>query len=248
MRTVNGGKKSPAPSAAGRISDPWKAVISISEHDEWLKRRLKGIGGSDAAAVVGMSPFKSNVALWEEKTGRRKAADISDNPRVKYGKEAEKYLRELFKLDFPQYWVDYDEFGMIANNPDMPFCFATLDGDLSEVDDSQPMQLIERSGILEIKTCEIMRPSQWEEWTGQIPQHYYIQVLHQLIATGYDFAIVKAQLKYHDKNGDMQAAIRHYKIERSDVLTDLEWLAEREKAFWHCVESGTKPAQILPEI
>jgi len=214
-------------------------VILISEHDEWLKRRLKGIGGSDAAAVVGLSPFKSNVALWEEKTGRRKAADIGGNPRVKYGKGAEKYLRELFKLDFPQYRVDYDEFGMIANNPDMPFCFATLDGDLTESG---------RRGILEIKTCEIMRSSQWAEWNGQIPQHYYIQVLHQLLATGYDFAIVKAQLKYRDKNGDMQAAIRHYKIDRSDVLADLEWLSEREKVFWHCVESDTKPAQILPEI
>ena len=214
-------------------------MILISEHDEWLKRRLKGIGGSDAAAAVGLSPFKSNVSLWEEKTGRRKAADISDNPRVKYGKEAEKYLRELFKLDFPQYHVDYDEFGMIANNPDMPFCFATLDGDLTESG---------RRGILEIKTCEIMRSSQWAEWNGQIPQHYYIQVLHQLLATGYDFAIVKAQLKYRDKNGDMQAAIRHYKIDRSDVLADLEWLSEREKVFWHCVESDTKPAQILPEI
>lgn len=214
-------------------------MISISEHDEWLRKRLKGIGGSDAAAVVGLSPFKSNVALWEEKTGRRKAADIGGNPRVKYGKEAEKYLRELFKLDFPQYFVDYDEFGMVALNPDMPFCFATLDGDLAESG---------RRGILEIKTCEIMRSSQWAEWDGQIPQHYYIQVLHQLLATGYDFAIVKAQLKYHDKNGDMQAAIRHYKIERSDVLADLEWLTAKEKVFWRCVESDAKPAQILPEI
>lgn len=216
-------------------------MILISEHDDWLKNRLKGIGGSDAAAVVGMSPFKSNIALWEEKTGRRKAADISNNPRVKYGKEAEKYLRELFKLDFPQYSVDYDEFGMIANNPDMPFCFATLDGDLTERETN-------RHGVLEIKTCEIMRASQWEEWNGQIPQHYYIQVLHQILATGYDFAIVKAQLKYHDKNGDMQAAIRHYKIERKDVLEDLKWLVEKEKVFWRCVETDTKPAQILPEI
>ncbi|KAF5042430.1 YqaJ-like viral recombinase domain protein [anaerobic digester metagenome] len=220
----------------------------MSEHDEWLKKRLKGIGGSDAAAAVGMSPYKSNVELWEEKTGRRKAADISDNLRVKYGKEAEKHLRELFKLDFPQYFVDYDEFGMIANNPDTPFCFATLDGELSKLDDSKPMRLIRRKGILEIKTCEIMRSIQWKEWDGQVPQHYYIQILHQLLATGYDFAIVKAQLKYHDKNGDMQAAIRHYKIERADVLADLERLSEREKVFWRCVETDTKPAQILPEI
>lgn len=210
-------------------------------HEEWLRAREKGIGASDAAAAVGMSPFKSNLELWEEKTGRRKAKDISDNPRVKYGKEAEKYLRELFKLDFPEYLVDYDEFGMISNDPEFPFAFATLDGDLTE-------HITARKGILEIKTCEIMRSSQWAEWNDQIPQHYYTQVLHQLLSTGYSFTILKAQLKYTDRNGNKQAAIRHYRIERADCLDDIKWLAEREKEFWNCVESGKPPAQILPEI
>lgn len=209
--------------------------------EEWLKARLNGIGGSDAAAAIGMSPFKSNLELWEEKTGRRKADDISDNPRVKYGKEAEKYLRELFKLDFPEYMVDYDEFGMISNDPEFPFAFATLDGELTE-------HITVRKGILEIKTCEIMRSSQWAEWNDQIPQHYYIQVLHQFLATGYSYAIVKAQLKYADRNGVKQAAIRHYHIERTDCLDDIKWLAEQEKGFWNCVKSDMRPAQILPEI
>lgn len=202
---------------------------------------MRGIGGSDAASVVGMSPFKSNLELWEEKTGRRKAEDISDNPRVKYGKEAEKHLRELFKLDFPEYRVDYDEFGMISNDPEFPFAFATLDGDLTEIGTV-------RNGVFEVKTCEIMRSSQWAEWNDQIPQHYYIQVLHQLLSTGYSFAIVKAQLKYTDRNGAKQAAIRHYHIERADCMDDIKWLAEQEKAFWSCVESDKPPAQILPEI
>ena len=37
--------------------------------EEWLQARRRGIGGSDAAAVLGLSPWKSNVRLWEEKTG-----------------------------------------------------------------------------------------------------------------------------------------------------------------------------------
>ena len=41
--------------------------------EEWLKERKKGIGGSDAATVLGKNPWKTNVELWEEKTGRRKA-------------------------------------------------------------------------------------------------------------------------------------------------------------------------------
>lgn len=208
---------------------------------DWLKARLHGIGASEAAAVVGMSPYKSNIELWEEKTSRKQAKDISDEPYVKYGKEAEKHLRALFALDYPQYQVDYDEFGMIQNNPDCPWAFATLDGALTE-------RKTGKEGILEIKTTEIMRAGQWDEWNGKIPQHYYIQVVHQLLATGYSFAILKAQIKYHDRDGQMQEAIRHYYIEHSEVESDIKWLAEREKVFWDCVVNDKKPALILPEI
>lgn len=38
--------------------------------DEWLDVRKRGIGGSDAAAAVGISPWKSPLELWMEKTGR----------------------------------------------------------------------------------------------------------------------------------------------------------------------------------
>ena len=215
-------------------------VMIMTEHDEWLKKRLHGIGGSDAAAVVGMSPYKTNVELWEEKTGRAKAPDISFDSHVQYGKKAEVYLRELFKLDFSQYRVDYDEFGMIANNPDMPFAFATLDGALTD-----PQK---RHGVLEIKTVEILRAGQWKEWDGRIPQHYYIQVIHQLLATGYDFAILKAQIKYTGRDGSQCAAIRHYPIERTDVLDDIAWIEEREKTFWGYVEHNERPPLILPEF
>ncbi len=211
-----------------------------TNHGDWIKARLNGIGASEAAAVVGMSPYKSNVQLWEEKTGRRIAPDISDKPYVQYGKEAEKHLRALFALDFPQYQVDYDEFGMIRNNPDCPFAFATLDGALAEKSSG-------RRGVLEIKTTEIMRAGQWEEWNNRIPQHYYIQVVHQFLSTGYDFAILKAQIKYQ-KDGQPAAAIRHYYIERSEVENDIRWLAEHEKVFWDCVINDKRPALILPEI
>jgi predicted phage-related endonuclease len=127
---------------------------------------------------------------------------------------------------------------MIRNNPDCPFAFATLDGELYDG----------RHGILEIKTTEIMRSNQWAEWDGKIPQHYYIQIVHQLLATGYDFAILKARIKHTDRNGAKQATIRHYHIERADVLEDIKWLAEREKRFWTSVETDKRPNQILPQL
>lgn len=49
----------------------------VNNRKEWLKARQKGIGGSDAASVLGISPWKTNVQLWEEKTGITEPEDIS---------------------------------------------------------------------------------------------------------------------------------------------------------------------------
>ncbi len=38
--------------------------------DQWLNVRKNGIGSSDAAAAVGLNPYKSQLELWLEKTGR----------------------------------------------------------------------------------------------------------------------------------------------------------------------------------
>ena len=110
----------------------------------WLELRKKGIGASDASAVVGMNPYKTNVELWEEKTGRRESEDISGKPYVKYGIEAEAPLRKLFFLDFPQYKGTYKPYDVIYH-PVYHFLFATLDGRLKEIETS-------RKGTLEVKT------------------------------------------------------------------------------------------------
>ena len=71
-------------------------VYDFENEQQWLKGRMNGIGGSDASAVVGMNPYKSNIDLFEEKIGRVMPKDISDKPCVIYGKNAEEYIRELF--------------------------------------------------------------------------------------------------------------------------------------------------------
>ena len=134
----------------------------------WLAARKNHIGGSDAAACVGMNPYKNNVRLWEEKMGMVLPEDISEKEYVQYGTEAEKYLRELFALDFPEYQVLYDENNMFLN-PDFPWMHASLDGEL--VDQRG------RHGILEIKTTNILQSMQREKWNDRIPDNYYCQIL-----------------------------------------------------------------------
>lgn len=210
---------------------------------EWLKARQKGIGGSDAASVLGISPWKTNVQLWEEKTGITEPEDISEKEVVRFGKESEAAIRQLFQLDFPEYKVSYDEFGMIANEADCPFIFATLDGELTDQNG--------RKGILEIKTTEIRRPIDWKKWKGQVPDYYYAQIVHQLLATGYDFAILKARIRERrDVFGEFgwSVTVRHYLFERSPLLEDIAYLKEKEIAFWRAVQTKTRPALILPEL
>ncbi|MDL2324033.1 YqaJ viral recombinase family protein [Ruminococcaceae bacterium OttesenSCG-928-A16] len=229
--------------------------VEFTAYQEWLEARKKGIGASDAACVLGLNPWKSNTKLWEEKTGRLTPEDIGHKPAVKYGKESEAHLRNLFALDFPQYRVSHDEFGMIANIPKCPWLFATLDGELELVSPSEPTTSNQRLGVLEIKTTEIMRQDQWEQWNGRVPDHYYCQILHQLLATGYGFAILKAQIKYRDYIDDdpetsMRITTRHYRFDANNetVSADMQHLLKKEIEFWGCVQSDRMPPQILPQI
>ena len=211
----------------------------LQGHDAWLEARSHYIGGSDAAAVLGLNPYKSNLELWQEKTGLVVPEDISEKPYVKYGHAAEGYLREMFALDFPEYEVAYAENNIWLNDA-VPFAHASLDGWL--------MDQGGRRGILEIKTTNILRSMQKETWNRRIPDNYYVQVLHYLMVTEFDFAILKAQLKYEFPGGDIMLQTRHYKIERSEVEDDISYLARNEADFWRNVQAKKKPALLLPEI
>lgn len=212
----------------------------MPSREEWLKERQKGIGGSDAAVILGLNPYKNNIRLWEEKTGKVQAEDISDKPYVKYGTQAEELLRELFKLDFPQYEVSHDE-NTIIKHPKYPFLFASLDGQLVDKETGE-------LGILEIKTTNILQSMQKEKWKEKIPDNYFCQVLHYLNVTGYSFAILKAQLKY-DFDGDIKLETRHYKINRCDFEEDIKELEKAEVEFWtKYVEKDIQPPLELPNL
>lgn len=211
--------------------------IQLPDFDEWLNAR-HGIGGSDASAVMGLNPYKTNEELWLEKTGQLMPEDISDKDYVKYGHDAEPLLRELFALDHPQYKVEYYDNNMIRNDK-YPWAHASLDGEL--IDPAG------RRGVLEIKTTNILQSMQREKWKGQIPDNYYIQVLHYLLVTEYEFAELKAQLK-SVWQGEIRLQTQHYHIERKDVERDIKFLCEKEEQFWKMMKKNQKPALILPEI
>lgn len=211
----------------------------LKNREEWLQNRFKGIGGSEASAIVGLNPYMSNVDLWNIKTGQVVPEDISDKLYVLYGTKAEEHLRALFALDFPQYEVEYVDNNSYYNDK-FPFALASLDGTLIEKETG-------RKGILEIKTTNILQSMQKGKWKDRIPDNYYIQVLHYLLVTEYDFVVLVAQLK-SEFNGEIYKQTKHYKIERADVEEDIQYLANEELKFWKMVQEKKKPALLLPEI
>lgn len=210
-------------------------VKQLESREEWLEVREKSLGGSDAASVLGLSPWKSNVKLWLEKKGELEIEDISDKSYVKFGIEAEKPIRDLFTLDHDEFEVQYFENNIWINDK-FPFAHASLDGWITEIATGA-------KGILEIKTVNIYNNNDLA-WKDRIPDYYYTQILHYMMITEFDFAILKARIKYAED----YIAVKTYRIDRLNVLEDIKLLAEREKDFYKSLQGDVVPNLILPNI
>lgn len=219
-------------------------VHTFKNRSEWLNGRkdLNGIGGSDASAAIGMNPWRTNLDLWEIKTGRKKTPDISSNERVWYGQEAEQYIRRLYQLKHAvDMEIQYVPNTILQNN-EHPEMLYSPDGLILTTDG--------RRGIWECKTTTIMKSIDKEKWWDReskekiLPDNYYIQVLHGLNVTGFEFVELYAELTYPSGNSELVP----YHIERSEVEEDLKAIREGVIEFWKYVENNEEPALMLPEI
>lgn len=207
--------------------------------EDWLAARVSNgngdarIGASEAAACCGMSPWMSARELWELKTGRKAPKDLADNSAVSLGVRMEPVIRAFYQAQNPTYSVAYHPYDLLYLS-ERPAMFATLDG---EVTDDKG-----RRGILEIKTATPSGAQGWKVWAdGQIPVGYFIQILHQLSVTGWDFVDLCAAL--FSLNGD--TTIRTYHFERSDHEEDIAWVVEQEEKLLQHIRKGTMPPAIL---
>lgn len=211
-------------------------MIQPKSREEWLEKRTSYVGGSEAAALVGKNPYMSNIDLWQIKTGQQAKPDIDDKEYVIYGRNAEEHLRALFALDYPQYEVKYVDNNMWLNDR-YPFAHASLDGWLIEKETG-------RKGILEIKTTNILQSMQKEKWDHRIPDNYYCQCLWYMGVTEFDFAILKAQLKY-DYAGDVFLTTKHYHMDRAEVQEDIDYLMQRGESFAEYVRTRKEPPLVI---
>lgn len=182
--------------------------------EQWLAVRRGGIGSSDAAAAVGLSPYKSPLELWLEKTGRKEGPDLSQSEAVFWGTTLEAIIANVYANRTGN---KVRRVNAVLQHPDHPFMLANLD------------RAVGSEGVLEVKTAGGHSAQFWEEG---VPEHYQCQVIHQLAVTGKAWADVAVLIGGQD--------FRIYRIERDE--SQIVDLIERETAFWHLVESDVQPA------
>ena len=197
-------------------------IKSFRTRKEWLNERKGTIGGSDAASVIDRNPYRSREEYIK---GLKEEVIVKDNDAMAYGRDAEDIIRQLFDLDnkkkFNIFHMPNTTFISKVNSK-MSF---SPDGILIE-------NKTKRFGIWECKTTLAKNKNDLDLWDSQIPNQYYIQILHGLLVTGFDFVVLTAKIKvYQKETKSYYSIIKDYKIERSDVLEDIEFLKNEEIKF-----------------
>lgn len=208
----------------------------FSSREEWLAGRVNGIGASEAAAVVGLSPFETTYELWERKTGRKRDKDLSGSAVVEYGNRLEPVCRAMFQAEHPELTVEYHQFDVLYQS-ERPWMTATLDGELTDADG--------RKGVLEIKTAQVGKKAQYDKWRDAVPVNYLAQTLHQMLVTGWDYVYLYAKLV--KLNGDSE--LRTYLITAEGHKEDMNWLLQEETKFWNeYILQQKAPPNVLPSL
>ena len=212
------------PEEVGRSRHGALQLVSTKalSREDWLNVRKQGIGASDAAAAVGVSPYQSPLELWMNKTGRD-----GDMPKPDPNDESSPmYWGNILEPIVAQHYTrrtgnKVRRINSVLQHPDAdkPWMLANLDYTVVGNDEVQ---------ILECKTA-----GEWgaKLWRDGVPEYVQCQVQHQLAVTGKPAADVCVLICGQE--------IRIHRIERDDEL--IARLIELERQFWHYVETDTPP-------
>ncbi|MDP8971176.1 MAG: YqaJ viral recombinase family protein [Actinomycetota bacterium] len=146
--------------------------------EQWLAARRTGIGASEIAAVLGISPYESPFSLyWRKKLG----TDTPENEQMEWGRRHEWAIAKKFAENHAEFYIENPN-DTIWRHPDHPWMLATPDRLLWTLDGDDADELI---GLAQIKTCYSF--DDWgEPGTDQIPAYYRAQVQQEMAVMGVD--------------------------------------------------------------
>lgn len=187
--------------------------VSASSREEWLALRKKYIGGSDAAAVVGLNPYSSAYALWAQKTG--KVSNFAGNLATEVGTYLENFVAEHFAAETGK---RIRKCKQSILNPSYPFAIANID-----------REIVGEDAGLEIKTTDSLNMKRFKN--GEYPESYYVQCVHYMAVTKKSRWYLAVLIGNHD--------FRWYCIERDQA--EIDALMHAEADFWKYVTENTPP-------
>jgi putative phage-type endonuclease len=130
---------------------------------EWLAWRRAGIGGSDVAGILGLSPWATPVSVYASKVTTEPDGEVSD--AMEFGKRAEPMLAEWFHDRTGLYVLGEQTW---CTHATVPYRRCTVDGFVAE---SEHSSLDDVLGVAEWKTTSDTA----DEWAEHVPDHYATQ-------------------------------------------------------------------------
>ena len=191
--------------------------IDKLSYAEWLQVRRSGIGGSDSAAALGLSPWKSALELWQEKTTGQ-SQPHQENEAMIWGRIMEPIIIKEFVR---RTGLTVNPMRSMLQATNWPWMLADLDG---LIEDPQ-----RGTGIFEVKTASAYKQGEWSE--DHCPDVYLLQLAHYLAVTGLSYAVICVLI-----GGNK---LHWITVDRDNEL--INSLVSLEHTFWQYVLTQSPP-------
>ncbi|MCC7571193.1 MAG: YqaJ viral recombinase family protein [Methanothrix sp.] len=183
------------------------------DRSSWLELRRKGIGGSDAPAVAGVSKWKSSLEVYLEKIGQIDKRDETES--IYWGERLEEIVAEEFQLRSGK---KVRRKRCVCQSSKNPFMIANIDREV----------VAERAG-LECKTTSVFNANNWD--LDHVPDDYMLQCQHYMEVMDWDYIYLAVLI------GGQK--FRWMRVEKDPDL--IGQLVSIERDFWRRVESKDPP-------
>jgi putative phage-type endonuclease len=211
--------------------------MEISKHQN--RDRNHGIGGSDVAAILGLSPYKTPLELWAEKVGHP-AHKQQDAVHLRFGQFVEPFVASEFERLTGLHTQEHTE---ALTHPEHDFMYGHIDRFV--VKDVWDLAVLDgkvcTDSLLECKTAGLFSKDDWgPAGSDQVPSAYLLQCVWYMAITGCSTAHIAVLIGNAD--------FRVYRIERDLELEAL--VIEKAKRYWfdHVLEGVPPTPQTVNDL
>jgi putative phage-type endonuclease len=188
---------------------------------EQKEQRKFYIGGSDAAAICGLSKWKTAYEVWLDKIGQ--GFQKEETLPMKVGTMMESIVADLWAS---QYNKKIKKSNKTLFSKDYPFIGGNID-----------RLIVGEKSFLEVKTAGERFSKDWDD--NKIPLQYLIQCLHYLYVTQYEYCYLGVLIG--------NSELKSYQIYYKDYQKQIEQIIQKEVEFWNKYVIPKVPPPVIAE-